>query len=114
MVQYSRMNAYSGSNIAAPVPYVVHGSFRKHLDAIQSTITVLNETGHATAIAPHNCTAASEQNGFVLLQGEQDSDPRQIEAEYLQKVLSLKKLGGFSLWVAPNGYVGKSGHTNTE
>ena len=27
----------------------------------------------------------------------------------MQKVLSLKKLGGFSLWVVPNGYVGKSG-----
>ena len=45
----------------------------------------------------------------MLLSGEQDKDPRRIEAEYLQKVLSLKKLGGFSLWVAPNGYVGKSG-----
>lgn len=95
--------------IAAPVPYVVHGSFRKHLDIIQSTIVTLNETGHAVAIAPHDCTATDEREGFVLLSGEQDKDPRQIEAEYLQKVLSLKKLGGFSLWVAPNGYVGKSG-----
>lgn len=98
-----------GGEVAVPVPYVVHGSFRKHLDIIQSTITTLNETGHAVAIAPHDCTATDEREGFVLLSGEQDKDPRQIEAEYLQKVLSLRQLGGFSLWVAPNGYVGKSG-----
>lgn len=98
-----------GGEIIAPMPYVVHGSFRKHLDVIQSTITTLNETDRAVAIAPHDCTATDEQEGFVLLAGEQGKDPRQIEAEYLQKVLSLKKLGGFSLWVAPNGYVGKSG-----
>lgn len=98
-----------GGETIAPMPYVVHGSFRKHLDVIQSTITTLNETGRAVAIAPHDCTATDEQEGFVLLTGEQGKDPRQIEAEYLLKVLSLKKLGGFSLWVAPNGYVGKSG-----
>lgn len=99
----------SGGENAPAVPYVVHGSFRKHLDVIQSTIATLDSTERAVAIAPHDCTATDERDGFVLLSGEQDKDPRQIEAEYLQKVLSLKKLGGFSLWVAPNGYIGKSG-----
>lgn len=95
--------------IAAPLPYVVHGSFRKHLDIIQSTIATLNDTGHAIALAPHDCTATGEREGFIIFSGEQDKDPRQIEAEYLQIVLSLRKLGGFSLWVTPKGYMGKSG-----
>jgi hypothetical protein len=102
------MSSLVSGEVVTPVPYVVHGSFRKHLDVIQSTITTLNETGRAVAIAPHDCTTAYEQDGFVILSGEQDKDPRQIEAEYLQKVLSLRALGGFSLWVASNGYVGKS------
>ncbi len=91
------------------VPYVVHGSFRNHLGVIQSTITTINATGLAAAIAPHDCTAVNETDGFILLQGEQDKDPRLVEAEYLQKVLSLRALGGFSLWVTPGGYIGKSG-----
>ena len=99
----------SGGEAMDPVPYVVHGSFRKNLGAIQSAISTLDGSGCAYAIAPHDCTAADEKEGFVLLSGEQGKDPRQIEAEYLQKVLSLRMLGGFSLWVAPDGYVGKSG-----
>lgn len=90
------------------VPYVVHGSFRKSLPEISSAITTLNATEQAVAIAPHDCATIGEENGFVLLAGEQDKDPRQIEAEYLQKVLELKALGGFSLWVNPGGYIGKS------
>lgn len=89
-------------------PFVVHGSFKKHLGDIQSAVQMLNETGQAKAIAPHNCTAVDEQDGFTLLEGEQNKDPQQIETEYLQKVLSLKALGGFSLWVTPGGYIGKS------
>jgi hypothetical protein len=90
------------------IPYIVHGSFRKHFDEIQAAITALNQTGYAQAIAPHDCHAVGEQDGFVFLDGEQSQDPRQIEAHYLQKVLSLKVLGGFSLWVTPNGYMGKA------
>jgi len=67
------------------VPYVVHGSFRKHLDEIGSAVATISATGEAIAIAPHGCTAVGEENGFVLLAGEQDKDPRQVEAEYLQK-----------------------------
>jgi ADP-ribose pyrophosphatase YjhB (NUDIX family) len=102
------MSEFDSGDSLAPVPYVVHGSFRKHLDNIQAVVTALDGTGYAMAIAPHDCIASDERDGFVLLPGEQSKDPRQIEAEYLQKVLSLKTLGGFSLWVVPDGYVGKS------
>jgi len=71
-------------------------------------MTTLNSTGLAVAIAPHDCPPVDEKDGFVLFAGEEGKDPRQIEAEYLQKVLSLRALGGFSLWVNPSGYVGKS------
>jgi hypothetical protein len=90
------------------IPCVIHGSFRKHLYEISSAAATINATEQAVVIAPHDCTAAGEKNGFVLLDGEKDKDPRQIEAEYLQKVLGLKALGGFSLWVNPGGYIGKS------
>lgn len=95
-------------NYDGRVPYVVHGSFRKHLGEIGSAAATINATGRAIAIAPHDCTAVGEEHGFILLAGENDKDPRQIEAEYLQKVLGLKALGGFSLWVNPGGYIGKA------
>jgi|GEM_PF-2681830 len=96
-------------NMPDRIPYVVHGSFRKHLGEISSAITTLNATEQAVAIAPvHDCTVVGEENGFVLFEGEQGMEPRQVELPFVQKMLSLKALGGFSLWVNPGGYIGKS------
>ncbi len=86
----------------------MHGSFNKFLNKIEGAITTLNSTGVAEAIAPHNCEAVDSQDGFVLLAGEQGEDPRLVEAKYLQHVLKLKALGGFSLYITPNGYIGNT------
>ena len=94
--------------LATPVPYVVHGSFRKHLDEIAQTIEMLNSTRLVQAIAPHNCAPDGEHNGFVLLSGEADKDPLEIEFDFMAKVDSLRALGGFAIWVNPGGYSGTS------
>lgn len=100
-------HAHSGE-YTPPIPYVVHGSFRKHLPGIHEAIRILDGTGVAKAIAPSGSIGQSEQDGFVIFAGEEEKNRYQIEAEYLQKVISLKALGGFSLFVAAGGYIGKS------
>src|SRR5580700_5031229 len=94
--------------VAGPIPVVLHGSFGRHLNEIGAAAEVLNNSGLATVIAPHDCEAIGQQDGFVLLPGEENQDPRDIEASYLEQVLSLKAQGGTSIFVNPEGYVGKS------
>ncbi len=94
--------------LLAPVPYVVHGSFRKYMDVIAAAIGILDSTGLAVALAPQNCDVAGQQSGFALLGGEAGKDPLDLEEAYKKKVKSLRALGGFSLFVNPEGYIGKS------
>jgi hypothetical protein len=91
-----------------PIPFVLHGSFGKHLDEIGQAADVLSSSGLAAVLAPHNCEAVGQNDGFVLLAGEEGKDPRELEAAYLEQVLSLRKEGGASIFVNPGGYVGKS------
>lgn len=85
---------------------VLHGSFRKHFDVIQKVHKQFTDAG-IEVIAPKLSEITAMQNGFALLEGEENLDPRLIELLYLH---NLKQLGssGFSYFVNPEGYIGKS------
>jgi ADP-ribose pyrophosphatase YjhB (NUDIX family) len=85
---------------------VIHGSFRKHLPEIQQAINWFTEAG-IKVLAPGTTEVSGETNGFVTFTGEENRDPRLIELEYLHKVKQLGKKG-FSYFVNPEGYIGKS------
>ena len=85
---------------------VLHGSFRKHFDVIQEVHELFTRAG-IEVVAPKKSELVSFKDGFALLEGEENQDPRLIELLYLQH---LKKIGknGFSYFVNPEGYIGKS------
>lgn len=58
-------------------------------------------------VSPKKAELVSVENGFTFLEGEENQDPRLIELLYLH---NLRKLGnnGFSYFVNPDGYIGKS------
>ena len=85
---------------------VLHGSFRKHFELIQEVHTIFTAAG-IEVIAPKKSELISTKDGFALLEGEEKQDPRLIELLYLHH---LKRIGknGFSYFVNPDGYIGKS------
>jgi hypothetical protein len=85
---------------------ILHGSFRKHFDLIQEVHDIFTRAG-IEVIAPKKSELVSVEGGFALLEGEENQDPRLIELIYLH---NLRKLGkdGFSYFVNPEGYIGKS------
>ncbi len=85
---------------------VIHGSFGKHFAEIQRVARLFQTVG-IEVLAPKLGELASEVDGFALFDDEAGKDPRLVELEYLHK---LKRLGsnGFSYFVNPNGYIGKS------
>lgn len=85
---------------------VIHGSFRKHFDVIQKTYKLFADAG-IEVLAPQQSELVSIKDGFALLEGEEKMDQRLIELIYLH---NLKKLGenGFSYFINPEGYIGKS------
>lgn len=85
---------------------VLHGSFGKHIDEIQRVHKLLTDAG-VEVLAPKSGELVSKNNGFALFEDEAGSDPRLIELLYLH---NLQKLGknGFSYFVNPDGYIGKS------
>ena len=88
------------------VRIVVHGSFRRHFDQILEAIEVFRAAGF-TVLAPEATDIIASTDGFAILKGEEGLDPRYIEARYLH---NLKRLGrnGFSYFVDPKGYIGRS------
>jgi ADP-ribose pyrophosphatase YjhB (NUDIX family) len=88
------------------VRVVVHGSFRRHFDQILEAIEVFKAAGF-TVLAPEASDIIASTDGFAVLKGEEGLDPRYIEARYLH---NLKRLGrnGFSYFVNPKGYIGRS------
>ena len=58
-------------------------------------------------VAPAMSDIVKEEDGFLFFRGEERSDPRLIELLYLRE---LRRLGpnGFSYFVNPDGYIGKS------
>ena len=91
---------------ASQIRCVLHGSFGKHFDLIQKTSALFTAAG-IEVLAPKLSTVIGSDNGFALLEGEAGLDPRLIELQYLHH---LKRLGsdGFSYYVNPEGYIGKS------
>lgn len=85
---------------------VIHGSFRKHFDVIQKTYKLFTDAG-IEVLAPQQSEIISIKDGFALFSGEENMDQRLIELIYLH---NLKKLGenGFSYFINPEGYIGKS------
>lgn len=85
---------------------VLHGSFRKHFDLIKETYRIFTRAG-IEVLAPRMADISSFEEGFAFLEGEESRDPRIVELLYLHY---LKRLGenGFSYFVNPEGYMGKS------
>ncbi len=85
---------------------IIHGSFSKHFAEIKKASAVFTRAG-IEVLAPKDGELTSSQDGFALFEDEKDQDPRLVELLYLH---NLKKLGtnGFSYFVNPEGYIGKS------
>ena len=85
---------------------VLHGSFQKHFDEIQRIHRLFNNAG-IEVLAPRVSEIIDVRNGFAVLESDEARDPRMIELLYLHH---LKLLGenGFSYFVNPEGYIGKS------
>lgn len=92
--------------MSLPFRCIIHGSLRKHLQEMEEAFRIFTDAG-IEVLAPQFSQIVKEEDGFLFFKGEERSDPRLIELLYLQQ---LKKLGenGFSYFVNPGGYVGKS------
>lgn len=89
-----------------PFRCIIHGSFSKHFDLIQTVAQTFRAAG-IEVLAPKTSELQAAINGFALFADEIDQDPRLIELHYLHH---LKALGpnGFSFFVSPQGYLGRS------
>jgi ADP-ribose pyrophosphatase YjhB (NUDIX family) len=85
---------------------VIHGSFSKHFSEIKKVADIFSAAG-IEVLAPKQGELIASRDGFALFADETDKDPRLVELLYLH---NLKKLGenGFSYFVDPEGYIGKS------
>lgn len=85
---------------------IIHGSFTKHFAEIQAASRIFTAAG-IEVLAPKQGELVAAQDGFGLFEDELDMDPRLVELLYLH---NLKRLGsnGFSFFVNPGGYIGKS------
>lgn len=85
---------------------VLHGSFRKHFEEIKKIHRLFTENG-IEVLAPAMSEIKTIEEGFAVLESDQEKDQRMIELLYLH---NLKRLGenGFSYFVNPEGYIGKS------
>ncbi len=85
---------------------VLHGSFRKHFGEIQRIHRLFTDAG-IEVLAPSISEVTGMKDGFAMLSTDTETDPRVIELLYLH---NLKRLGenGFSYFVNPEGYLGKS------
>lgn len=85
---------------------VLHGSFRKHFSEIQRIHKIFTNAG-IEVLAPSVSEVTNTKDGFAFLSTDKETDPRMIELMYLH---NLRRLGenGFSYFVNPEGYLGKS------
>ena len=85
---------------------ILHGSFRRHFELIREVHDIFTAVG-IEVVAPQKADLVAVKDGFALFEGEENQDPRLIELLYLH---NLKKIGknGFSYFVNPDGYIGKS------
>lgn len=85
---------------------MIHGSFGKHFPEIQRVHKLFTDTG-ITVLAPKASDLIDSSSDFALFADEIDQDPRLIELNYLHKITKLGS-NGFSYFVNPGGYIGKS------
>ncbi len=85
---------------------VLHGSFGKHFEDIKRVYQLFTQAG-IEVLAPAFSEIKSFEDGFAVLESDRERDHRMIELLYLHH---LKRLGGngFSYFVNPEGYIGKS------
>ncbi len=85
---------------------VLHGSFRKHFEEIKRIHRLFSQNG-IEVLAPALSDIKNISGGFAVLESDQIQDKRMTELLYLR---NLKRLGenGFSYFVNPEGYIGKS------
>ncbi len=85
---------------------VLHGSYRRHYDEIKRIHKLFTQAG-IEVLAPADSEIMAVEDGFAVLESDKEKDPRMIELLYLHH---LKHLGvdGFSYFVNPDGYIGKS------
>lgn len=85
---------------------ILHGSFSKHFEVIQEAHHALTAAG-IEVLAPKTGELVTQTDGFGLFEDEIGQDPRMVELLYLH---NLKRLGddGFSYFINPGGYIGKS------
>lgn len=85
---------------------MLHGSFRKHFGEIKRIHKLFTENS-IEVLAPAMSEIKAWEDGFAILESDQEKDRRMIELLYLH---NLKRLGenGFSYFVNPEGYIGKS------
>lgn len=85
---------------------VLHGSFNKHFEEIKRVHGIFTKAGFAV-LAPELSEIKNNKNGFAILKSDTESDPRMIELMYLRNLKHLRE-GGFSYFINPDGYMGKS------
>jgi ADP-ribose pyrophosphatase YjhB (NUDIX family) len=85
---------------------ILHGSFGNHFEEIREAAKLFSEAG-VKILAPESMEITAIKGSFLLLESEEKLDPYYVELRYLH---NLQKLGpnGFSYFVNPNGYIGKS------
>jgi len=85
---------------------VIHGSFQKHFEEIRRVRQIFIAAG-IEVLAPEFSNIVDSKDGFAILESNTGTDQRMIELLYLH---NLKRLGenGFSYFVDPDGYIGKS------
>lgn len=85
---------------------VLHGSFRKHFDEIKKAHSIFTKAG-IEVLTPAFSEIKYFEDGFAVLESDESKDQRMTELVYLHH---LKRLGenGFSYFVNPEGYIGKS------
>lgn len=85
---------------------VIHGSFGKHFSEIRRAMDLFEAAG-IEVLAPKKADLVTSKDGFALFEDEADMDPRMVELVYLHHLKRLGE-GGFSYFVNPEGYIGKS------
>jgi NTP pyrophosphatase (non-canonical NTP hydrolase) len=86
-----------------PLDIVLSGTFRKDLPALKQEFQELQDAGFRI-VSPTSVEVASEEQGFVYMQGEATQTPESIELRHLEAINRAQ-----GVWLhAPDGYVGPS------
>lgn len=85
---------------------VLHGSFRKHFEEIKRIHQLFTSAG-IEVLAPVISEIKAFEGGFAMLESDTKKDQRMIELLYLHNLKRLSE-NGFSYFVNPDGYIGKS------